>query len=367
MNEMNHKRYGRVRTHADNGRIWYCASDVAAILGYKNAAQVVDRICAASGVRKFDAPTVKGSRAMTFIDTQNVDRIVSKGKHREHKAIKDWLLGKPEADELMPVVVVQKPTTSAIKTPAQLFSFATGDEKFPVSGRELHAGLCIESQYSKWFGRLCEYGFQENEDYKSFMTDRVDGLPGKPRNEHFLTMTMAKEVCMLQRSELGRQIRKYLIEIEEAWNSPEQVMARALRIADKKIAALEGRNIVLQKENAVLAKETMTWDPKKFIERAVGAYAKTFIPGVHTGSPYSYAWGTFKRQVNTKLGINIESRIAANMRNRGVKTRPPTLSMLNSDELKQAAATVVAMCRYANVDISELMLHVPDDVAQALH
>lgn len=110
---------------------------------------------------------------------------------------------------------------------------------------------------------MCEYGFTEGEDYCSFLSDRVDGLPGKPRQGAALTLDMAKEICMLQRNEKGKQARQYFIQLEKNWNSPEKVMARALQIADQQIRQLEAKieedrpklnyyNEILHCENAIL-------------------------------------------------------------------------------------------------------------------
>ena len=111
-----------------------------------------------------------------------------------------------------------------------------------VMGRELHEALEIKTPYTKWFSRMCEYGFAENSD---FILVRQNCQTNNPKNptttieDHQLTIDMAKELCMIQRSEVGRKCRQYFIEVEKQWNSPEAVMDRALKYADQKIKQLE--------------------------------------------------------------------------------------------------------------------------------
>ena len=95
--------------------------------------------------------------------------------------------------------------------------------QYPINGRELHEQLGVETPYHKWFPRMCQYGFEANKD---FLTEdknvrRADGtLMPQTQSDHMLTLSMAKEICMIQRSDIGRQIRRYLIEVENAWNTP---------------------------------------------------------------------------------------------------------------------------------------------------
>ena len=112
----------------------------------------------------------------------------------------------------------------------------TNSDRPTVLGRDLHEMLEVETRYNDWFPRMCEYGFEEGKDFYSFLSKNPEG--GRPKQEHQLTIAMAKELCMLQRSEKGKQCRQYLIAIEEAWNTPEQLMARALRVADETIKSL---------------------------------------------------------------------------------------------------------------------------------
>lgn len=94
-------------------------------------------------------------------------------------------------------------------------------ERPTVSGRELHDFLEVTTRYNDWFNRMTEYGFTEGEDYYSFLSNRSDGLAGKPRTDHQLTIPMAKELCMIQRNERGKQARQYFLTVEAQWNSPE--------------------------------------------------------------------------------------------------------------------------------------------------
>lgn len=131
-----------------------------------------------------------------------------------------------------------------------------------VSGRELHGMLEIETRYNDWFSRMCEYGFSEGDDYYSILSNRSDGLPGKPRIDHYLTIDMAKEICMLQRTEKGKQVRQYFIQLEQKWNSPEAVMARALKMANQTLEQVQTRNQQLQADNSKLTVENTIMQPK---------------------------------------------------------------------------------------------------------
>lgn len=120
-------------------------------------------------------------------------------------------------------------------------------DKPTVSGRELHEALEIETPYHKWFPRMCEYGFTENEDYSVTDIFVPNSNGGKQTQmNHQLTIPMAKELCMLQRNEKGKQFRQYFIKVEEAWNSPEMVMKRALEIANRKVEELKQRTFTLE-------------------------------------------------------------------------------------------------------------------------
>lgn len=108
-----------------------------------------------------------------------------------------------------------------------------------ISGRELHAALEVKTEYKKWFSRMTEYGFVEEIDYLRVTQKCL--TPGGYQNltDHALTLDTAKEIAMIQRSEPGKRARQYFIQIEKAWNSPEMIMQRALKIANSTIYQLE--------------------------------------------------------------------------------------------------------------------------------
>ena len=123
------------------------------------------------------------------------------------------------------------------------------NEKPTVSGRELHAALEIETRYNDWFLRMCEYGFQEGKDFCSILSKSSGGRPG---TDHAVTIPMAKEICMLQRTAKGKQCREYFISCEEAWNSPDKIMERALQIAHRRAIEAERRIFGLLEEKETL-------------------------------------------------------------------------------------------------------------------
>lgn len=109
------------------------------------------------------------------------------------------------------------------------------NEQPTVSARELYEFLEVKDHYRTWFPRMCEYGFEEGKDFRAFFRETSNG---RPAHDAEITIDMAKELCMLQRNDKGKQARQYFLQLERDWNSPEKVMARALQIAHKRIHTL---------------------------------------------------------------------------------------------------------------------------------
>lgn len=118
-----------------------------------------------------------------------------------------------------------------------------------VSARELHEKLNIEKRFSAWFETNSK-GFVEGEDFTSVLSGTVvNNGAQRELQDYAVSVDMAKHICLMSRTEAGKRCRQYLIDLEKAWNTPEQVFARALKMADHKIKALEMQNITLQEDN----------------------------------------------------------------------------------------------------------------------
>ncbi len=141
----------------------------------------------------------------------------------------------------------------------ELIKIDYNSERPTVNGRELHESLQIKTTYKDWFPRMCEYGFEEGKDFCSILSESTGG---RPATNHQLTIDMAKQLCMIQRTELGQMFRKYFIQIEEQWNSPEAVMARALQFANKRLVAVEKENLKLLNTVALQSQQIAEMKPK---------------------------------------------------------------------------------------------------------
>ena len=128
-----------------------------------------------------------------------------------------------------------------------------------VSGRELHKALEIKTGYKDWFPRMCDYGFVKGKDFRSFLSESTGG---RPAVDHQITIAMAKELCMIQRSDIGRKFRQYFIAVEEQWNSPEAVMARALHFANRQLELVQKQNTELLETVVVQNQQIAELKPK---------------------------------------------------------------------------------------------------------
>ena len=134
-----------------------------------------------------------------------------------------------------------------------------GTEQPTVSARDLHEALEIKTAFKDWFPRMTEYGFEAGKDFSSEMSKSTGG---RPAVDYQISIDMAKQICMIQRNEKGRQYRKYFLDLEKAWNTQEQIFARALKMADQQIEKLKA-------SNASLVEDVQRMRPKEVFADAV--------------------------------------------------------------------------------------------------
>lgn len=144
------------------------------------------------------------------------------------------------------------------------------NDRITLSARELHKFLGVTERFGNWFERMNQYGFQESIDYlgrKVFNTQAHQEL-----QDYQITLDMAKEIAMIQRSDKGKEVRQYFLELEKRWNSPEAVMNRALEYSRKQVKAL-------MEEKQGLIEENKELKPKALFADAVSASNESILIG----------------------------------------------------------------------------------------
>lgn len=149
-------------------------------------------------------------------------------------------------------------------------------EQPTVSARDLHEALEINTRFNDWFSRMAEYGFENGVDFNLLKNEKVrlEGNREVKRDimDYQISVDMAKQICMIQRSEKGKQYRQYFIDLEKAWNTPEQIFARALKMADQKIEKLK-------ETNAGLLEDVDRMRPKEIFADAVSTSQTSILVG----------------------------------------------------------------------------------------
>ena len=146
----------------------------------------------------------------------------------------------------------------------ELFNIQYTGNKPTILARDLHEFLEVGTDFRHWYQRMCEYGFEEGTDFNPVNFDQVrqegDRKVKRELQDYQLTIEMAKEICMIQRSEKGKQARQYFIELEKKWNDPEQVMYRALEYAGKQLEQFKLENSMLKQINNELKPKADYYD-----------------------------------------------------------------------------------------------------------
>lgn len=157
-----------------------------------------------------------------------------------------------------------------------------------VNARDLHDALNVKARFNDWITRMIEYGFTEGIDFYSFLSKTQNG--GRPSVEYNLTISMAKEVAMLQRNEKGKEVRNYFIQVEDRYkklaNDPSYQMALGLK-ASQLLLEQKDKIIAEMKPKALFADAVAT----SHTSVLVGELAKILKQnGVDTGATRLFSW-----------------------------------------------------------------------------
>ena len=177
-------------------------------------------------------------------------------------------------------------------------------EQPTVSARDLYdllsseGGLSGTERFSKWIERYIGYGFRESVDYSTphkKVRVKIEGKREVSREveDYDLSVDMAKQICMLQRTEIGMELRQYFIDLEKAWNTPEQIMARALKMADAEMERLKADNQYLIADNKRMRPKEIFADAVATSHTSIliGDLAKLLKQnGIATGQKRLFEW-----------------------------------------------------------------------------
>uniref|UniRef100_UPI00403F6796 antA/AntB antirepressor family protein n=1 Tax=Lentilactobacillus hilgardii TaxID=1588 RepID=UPI00403F6796 len=164
-------------------------------------------------------------------------------------------------------------------------TFKQNDGAVAVDGRDLHDFLEVKERYNDWFRDMQKYGFTENVDFISFTGKRVKPQGGRPQINHALTLDMAKELSMIQRTDRGKQARQYFIAMEKRAKAKQQLP----QTPEEKIMLLlqnanEDNKKINQIDNRVKDLEhnkPLTPGEYNYISHAVGGAVNTYVQTHH--------------------------------------------------------------------------------------
>lgn len=168
----------------------------------------------------------------------------------------------------------------------ELIKVTVKNDQQLVSARDLYHGLELKIRFSLWVSKNFKE-FEDGEDFTSVSTDTVvNNGARRELQDYALTIDMAKQLCMMSHTELGRKYRKYFIELERKWNDPQEVVKRGYAI--------------LQNENTQLKLENEQMKPKALFADAVSVSKTTILVselakilrqnGVNIGANRLFAW-----------------------------------------------------------------------------
>ena len=209
-------------------------------------------------------------------------------------------------------------------------------DRITLSARELHEFLGIKTSFKDWFPRMCEYGFNESQDFNPLKNERVqfegDRQVKRTVQDYQITLDMAKEIAMIQRSEKGKQVRQYFLELERKWNSPEAVMNRALEYSRKQVQALLKTNEKLELENKIKDQQLNELKPKAdYYDQILQSKSLVLISQI--AKDYGYGAPTMNKKLH-ELGVQYKQGgqwlLYSKYQNKGY-THSRTINITRSD------------------------------------
>jgi len=155
-----------------------------------------------------------------------------------------------------------------------------------VSARDLYRSLEVKTRFSQWVEQNFKM-FKENEDFTSVVgTTLVNNGAVRKLQDYAVTIRMAEHLAMMSKTSKGYEVREYFIQVEKDFNSPEKIMARALKIADRKIIKLEA-TIEEQKPKVIFANAVSA----SHTSILVGDFAKLMRQnGLNFGQNRLFSW-----------------------------------------------------------------------------
>lgn len=174
----------------------------------------------------------------------------------------------------------------------ELITVEVNENQEPVvSARELHKVLEVSKRFSAWWETQTSYGFEEGQDFTGVLSSTVVNNGAEIQlQDYTMKLDMAKELAMVSKTEKGKEVRKYFIQVEKDFNSPEKIMARALRIAEQQLSNLKLENAQQQQIIGELQPKATYYDlvlqstnltPISIIAKDYGMSAKTLNAKLH--------------------------------------------------------------------------------------
>lgn len=220
----------------------------------------------------------------------------------------------------------------------ELFNLQTKEDgTIAVSGRELHKGLEIETPYKQWLNRMIAYGFEENTDYILVTQKSLTNNPRNPytnQTDHIMTLDMAKEIAMIQRSEIGKQVRKYFIEVEKDYKEQHQVPQTPMQALEMMFNVQKEQqefNKRIETEvtgiRNIVGIETKNW--RNDTNKVLGAIAQQLGGGQKHKEVRTEAYKILEEKGRCKLEQRLNNRKAKMLAKGATKTQINKLSKLD--------------------------------------